>query len=122
MLPSEVPVTSILFYFWGKFTLQKTWLLLFLDNQPFYPVYPVADWFTVDRLGLQWAKVDIYWHKVGHREHRVNMPKSQVAPEFILFLWKVYFPKKGGQPFSIFWPSTLCTLWLTGLQWTDWTY
>ena len=74
--------------------MQKSWSLLFLDNQPFYPVYTVADWFTVDRLDLQWYKVEIDWFKVGHREHRVNMPKSRVAPEFILFLGKVYFAKK----------------------------
>ena len=84
---------QILFYFWGKFTLQKSWPLLFLDNQPSYTVYTVADWFTVDKLDLLWHKVEIDWDKVGHREHRVNIPKSRVAPKIILFLWKVYLLK-----------------------------
>ena len=83
-----------LLYFCGKFTLQKSWSLLFLDNQPLYPVYTVADWFTVDRLDLQWYKVEIDWFKVGHREHRVNILKIRDAPDFILFLWKVYLTKK----------------------------
>ena len=33
-------------------------------------MYTVADWFTVDRLDLLLYKVEIDWHKVGHREHR----------------------------------------------------